>query len=330
MKLIVDSPRCSHVSFDTVAEFEGAILADPQVGVAQPTGRFFAEFQSMLHRIVRKFGYSIIPDIMPERALDPMGDPRHLFAVMMRLDAIPFGDYGLVWSGNRSAFIFDAWPDRHDSIVALAREYKINHLFVSASQAADALRACLRKTCVHWIPEGINPREYRFYPPEEKWIDVLALGRKYDAYHQSIVGHCEKSQMCYRYEQVKGQLVFDSRGEFIEGLARSKIMICVPSSVTHPERSGAVETMTIRYLQAMASKCLVLGHMPAEMGELFDYQPVIEIDMQQPTHQLDSILDRYADFIPLIERNHQAVLEHHTWSGRWEQIKMIYQNVKLA
>ena len=330
MKLIVDSSRCSHVSFDTVAEFESAILADPLVEVARPSGRFLAEGQCLLQRVVRKLGYSIVPDIDPERASNPMNDPRHLFAVLMRLDAIPFGDYGLALSGNRSAFLFDAWPDRHDLIVAFAEEYKINHLFVSASQAADALRARLPKTHVHWIPEGINPDEYHFDPPEEKSIDVLALGRKYDAYHQAIVGHCEERQRQYRYEKVKGQLVFDSRSEFIDGLARSKIVVCVPSSVTHPERSGAIETMTIRYLQAMASKCLVLGHMPAEMGELFDDQPVIEIDMQQPTLQLDSILDHFADYLPLIERNYQAVRQHHSWSHRWEQIKKTYQNATPA
>ncbi len=328
MRLIVDSFRCSHVSFDTVVEFESAILADPLVEVARPNGRFLAEIQFLIHRVVRKFGHSIIPEIEAERALNPMGDPRHLFAVLMRLDAIPFGDYGLAFNGNRSAFLFDAWPDRHDLIEAFANEYKINHLFVSASQAADALRARLPKTRVHWIPEGINPDEYHFHQPEEKSIDVLALGRKYDAYHQAIVGHCEERQRQYRYEKVKGQLVFDSRREFIEGLARSKIVICVPSSVTHPERSGAIETMTIRYLQAMASKCLVLGHMPAEMGELFDDQPMIEIDMKQPTLQLDSILDHYNDYLPLIEKNYQTVHQHHSWSHRWEQIKGTYQNAK--
>ena len=53
------------------------------------------------------------------------------------------------------------------------------------------------------------------------------------------------------------------RDAFIDGLARSRVSICVPSSVTHPERAGDIETMTIRYLQSMVSKCVVLGRAPA-------------------------------------------------------------------
>jgi hypothetical protein len=79
--------------------------------------------------------------------------------------------------------------------------------------------------------------------------------------------------------------------------------------------------MTNRYLQSMASKCLIVGHAPKEMIELFGYNPVVEIDWKAPMEQLDTIFDHYADYIPLMEKNYKMVSNHHTWEKRWEQIK---------
>ena len=78
----------------------------------------------------------------------------------------------------------------------------------------------------------------------------------------------------------------------------------------------------------MVSKCLVVGHAPNEMIELFGYNPVIEIDILNPTQQLESILKNYSDYLPLIEKNYEQVLQNHTWENRWNQIKKILQNNK--
>jgi hypothetical protein len=187
------------------------------------------------------------------------------------------------------------------------------------------LRARFRNTSVHWIPEGIDPDQYKHVPYDQKYIDLLALGRRYDLYHEKIIDYFRGKETQYLYEKIKGEIIFPTRNEFIEGLAHTKISVCVPSNITHPERSGNIETMTIRYLQSMVSKCLVLGHAPAEMVELFGYNPVIEIDMQEPVNQIGSILNNFEEYIPLIEKNYQTVIQHHTWLHRWNQIKNIFE-----
>ena len=106
----------------------------------------------------------------------------------------------------------------------------------------------------------------------------------------------------------------------MDGLARSRISICVPSNITHPARAGDVETMTIRYLQSMVSKCLVVGYAPKEMIELFGYNPVVEIDMENPADQLLDILNNFVKYTPLIEKNYNSVLKNHTWRQRWTEI----------
>lgn len=66
----------------------------------------------------------------------------------------------------------------------------------------------------------------------------------------------------------------------------------------------------------MASKCLILGKVPDEMRHLFDYEPVVEIDMNNPKQQLQEVLDRYLEYIPLIERNYAFVQRNHQWQNR--------------
>src|SRR6185369_6557481 len=142
-------------------------------------------------------------------------------------------------------------------------------------------------------------------------------------YHDQIISAVENHKKTYLYERERGRVIFPAREDFLDGLARSKISICIPCSITHPERAGDIETMTMRYLQSMASKCLVVGHAPAEMIELFGYNPVIEIDKKNPDKQLLELLNRFDDYVPLIEKNYAAVTSEHTWHNRWQQIARI-------
>src|SRR5690606_35892243 len=80
-------------------------------------------------------------------------------------------------------------------------------------------------------------------------------------------------------------LIFELESNLIDSLARAKISLCFPKSVTHPEIANSISKVTMRYFQSMASKSLILGKAPADMKELFDYNPVIEIDEAAPVKQ---------------------------------------------
>lgn len=185
------------------------------------------------------------------------------------------------------------------------------------------MNALVNKNLFHYVPEGVDPLVFRYARYEAKDIDVLALGRKYDRYHERILPALQRYDRTYLYEVLKGHIIFPDRQGLIDGLARTKISICVPGSITHPERSGHVETMTMRYLQSMASKCLIVGHAPSEMIKLFGYNPVLEIDWDHAEDQIEDILQHFHFHIPLIERNYKEVLANHTWTHRFHQIKKI-------
>lgn len=243
------------------------------------------------------------------------GHRGHYLAVLMGPQlhkCLPF----FALANRKSLYFFDAWPSCHTQIQRFVTHFSVDDLFFSSSQVADVFQRRNPSRRCRWIPEGINPDEYRQIDYGEKDIDVLQIGRKYDLYHEKIATPLQMEGFKYLYEKVKGQVIFPSREEYVQGLARAKISICTPSSVTHPDRSGEVSTLTIRYLQSMVSKCLIVGVKPAEMDRLFDYDPIIEIDMEDPVGQLRRILASYQSYIPLIERNYETVNARHTWAHR--------------
>lgn len=314
----------SHVSNDTTDELETTLLNDSSTFKIAELNQLIYEFKFILFKIFRKAGVELYLSTS-KKWKNPLTDKNHFFVVMMGLNEYKIRPYSILTKHGRSVFLFDAWPHDHLKISNLANQFKIDYLFVTASQAAQAIKPKLLKTKIFWIPEGINPFEYKQnIQLIDKQTDILAIGRKYDKYHDTIVNELEDRKYVYLYEEVKGKLIFESRNEFVAGLANAKISICIPSNITHPERAGNIETMTIRYLQSMVSKCIVLGHAPKEMIDLFGYNPVIEIDYNNPVEQIESILRSYADYKELIEKNYNEVINNHTWQCRWEQIKSIY------
>ncbi len=225
-----------------------------------------------------------------------------------------------VLPSRRSIYLFDAWPSQHLAIRSYVETWGIEYAFVSSSQAAERLASISDRCTFIWVPEGIEPSSYQQRSLADKDIDVFQLGRRFDTHHAVIAPALEKSGRSYMYEREKGRLVFPTRDAFTDGLARSRVSICVPSSVTHPARAGDIETMTIRYLQSMMSKCVVLGRAPDEMIELFGYNPVVEIDMNDPAGQIIEILNEYERYAPLLEKNFETVCRDHTWAKRWERM----------
>jgi hypothetical protein len=311
MKLILDPTGDHHVSLDAISEFEMAVRSDQRVQAVQAR-RATAKALAYLLWFAK-----VLRPRFP--GASESQSSRDFFVALMTVDILRCLPYFLL-PARKSVYLMDAWPSMHESIADFVKMFSIQHLFLSSSIAVDQLKGHLTGCTLTWIPEGVDPSAYRYLPQAERNIDVLQMGRRHDALHEVIVTPLRQCGKTYLFEKAKGEIVFPTRKEFIEGLERTKVSLCFPASVTHPEMSGPIEVLSMRYLQSMASKCVVVGHAPLELITLFGYNPVVELDKTDPAGHLAAILDTLDSYQPLVERNYQTVRHHHTWHHRWEAI----------
>jgi len=214
-------------------------------------------------------------------------------------------------------YCFDCWPNAYDRWASFFKRHRVRNAFFSARQSAHYFADALPHMRSVWLPEATDPSEYCSSKSwSERDIDVLELGRKNDRFHSKIVEPLARTNRSHCFERVKGEIIFLDRTSFIEGLARSKISVCFPCSQTHPERSGATETVTHRYFESMASNCLIVGHAPQELIDLFGYNPVIEAQVENEFEQIESLLNNLDSYQSLVDRNYARLLEVGTWKSR--------------
>jgi len=222
-------------------------------------------------------------------------------------------------------YTFDCWPIYYDMWASFYRRQRVRIAFITARQSAEYFTNLFPEMTVKWIPEAVDPSEYDpTIPLTDRDIDVLEMGRRYEPYHHRIVGVLANYNRKHIYEHGEKSL-FAGRVELIRGLARTKILICFPRSLTNPETAGTVETVTYRYFQAMASKCLIIGRAPKELIDLYGYNPVIEVSEGQEAEQIDWALHDLDSLSAFVERNFVRLLEVGTWECRISTILDVLQ-----
>jgi hypothetical protein len=168
-----------------------------------------------------------------------------------------------------------------------------------------------------WLPEATDPDAYDPSKPlADRTIDVLELGRRHESVHAEIVGPLASGGETHKYQLAEGEIVFPSRDALVAGLGDAKLSILFPSSLTHPSRSGNVETVTHKYFESMASGCIPVGRCPTELEDLFGYNPVLQLDESNPVTHIRALLSDLDSHRCLVERNLARLLEVGTWDAR--------------
>jgi len=214
-------------------------------------------------------------------------------------------------------WIFDCWPGSFDRWALLLRRLKVDRAFASSQAAVHELSARLPDVRIDWIPEAVDPLEIQRGPPlKERSIDVLELGRRSEEFHAGAVRGLKPHGFLHVFNAQSGDLLFAGKGELSRALASSRISVCFPKSVTHPRLAGHVETATYRYFEAFAAGCLPVGHCPAELRDLWGFNPVVEVAPRDSASALPDIIRSISSFQELVDRNHARFLEVGCWSHR--------------
>lgn len=246
-----------------------------------------------------------LPRLGREPVIVPMMGPRFELLHAARLRGIPI------------PFAWDVWEPDWEAWVEHLKHVEAPLVMTTARQSAQYLATQLDGAEVVWMPEAIDPRPYQAGRQlSERSTDVLELGRGSAAWHSSVSERLESEGRRHLYQKQDGSLVFNSRSDLYAGLADAKLSICFPSSSTHPLRSGSVNTMTMRYLESFASRCLVLGESPEELSDLFGFDPVIHVEPGNEAEQVERILASVGQLQGLADRARKRTLEVGTWETR--------------
>jgi hypothetical protein len=218
-------------------------------------------------------------------------------------------------------FCFDCWEWKWPKWEAFLRRNRIRLAFFTARTSALHFAEVIPGLESRWLAEAIDPAEHRCAKPlHERSIHVLELGRNYTQFHDKIVEPMRDAGRRHVFARYDMEIIFEGRQALVDGFADAAISVCFPRSMTHPKQAGIVETMTQRYLESIASKCIPLGKAPQEMIDLFGYNPVVDADLNDPYGQVEYILGNLDRYQPLVQRNYDRMLEVATWNVRVPQI----------
>tara|TARA_R110002124_G_scaffold148665_1_gene314326 strand:- start:111 stop:1088 length:978 start_codon:yes stop_codon:yes gene_type:complete len=310
------------VSQQVVKQFEKAIRSDKtqEINLLNSKGKLLSLIYKWLFtKFNLKFGGGLLRNKYNQTLAIHMGQE---FG-----KSIPY----FLTSNIKIAYFFDVWPYTYGSMLKFLKNLNIDILFISSKQTTNYFLSLGLKN-VYWIPEAVEMEAYRFNDYLAKDIDVLELGRRYSMFHEKIKLILENNNKVHYFENPPGKIIFPTNQAFVNGLARTKICICFPRSTTHNEVAGDVNTVTNRYFQSMASKCLIVGECPPELKVLFGYDPVITLNSSNLENEILEILENYSKYYLLIEKNFETVRKLHSWNNRWEQMKAIinqYQHLPI-
>lgn len=226
-------------------------------------------------------------------------------------------------------FLWDVWPIYWDQLYENLRLFGCKTVFVTVKSFRDKLEKDLGLN-VFYIPEGIDVSIYNSGNKlSQRDGDIIEIGRQYKRYHEIILSCIEKgivktvnsSNIDTHGNLIEGKLQFSSHHELCATLPKYKIMICFPQCDTNPQKAGDLETLTQRYWEAMLSGCLIVGRAPQELIDLIGYNPVIDVEWDNPEIQVEGILNNIENYQNLVDKNIESAQKYAPWDSRIPLIK---------
>ncbi len=222
--------------------------------------------------------------------------------------------------------LWDVWPHSWESLYRDLQFFECKIVFVTVKTMAEKISRDLGIQA-YWVPEGIDPVGYgKGKGLCDRPIEVYELGRQKKDYHVVLEELYQKGVVKQYYRNIYNddgglqRLAFPTVKALLDGLQKIKIIVSFPQADTHPQEAGGLDTLTQRYWEAMLSRCLVIGRAPRELIELMGYDPVVNVDWQEPETQIEGILSNILDYQELVDRNYAIALEKAPWSSRIDKI----------
>jgi hypothetical protein len=228
--------------------------------------------------------------------------------------------YGL--RGRTAWYVWDCWPTAERRWASMFERWQPAFVFFTARAAAEYWGPRLPFARVVWSPEAVEPS---VYPPGQRLVGrsvvLTEMGRRHPGFHVRAAEHMTRRNATHLFSTQEQRFLFPSRDSLAQGLADSVASVCYPGALSDPSgRTGPWETMTHRYLEAAATRTLIVGAIPSEMIDLFGFTPGLNINPDSPGEILDKLIDDPGQFQDLVDRTYRRLLEVGTWDVRVAQI----------
>jgi hypothetical protein len=243
-------------------------------------------------------------DIAQLRFVEPVSINFDTFPDYARYEIIPF-----VW---------DCWPGYFDKTCEWFKRHEVRTAIFTSSQTAERMRQRFPDMNIYWCPEGIDTSRYSAGKElNDRHIDVLEFGRTNEKVFKAALPYGIK-HIC---TMQNGKYIYTSE-ELFHAMGEAKVTITLPRSITQPETAGDIETLTQRYWECMLSRIVMVGHAPKELIDFIGYNPVIEIDFENPNGQICDILQHITDYKDLTCKNRETALLKGDWLARMPGINV--------
>lgn len=228
------------------------------------------------------------------------------------------------YSSSIDLFVWDVWPVDEQRWRSIFDRFKPARVYFTAREAYEFWKPRLPTARCEWLGEAIEPRPYSDGASDlaERPIDILEMGRPYDKFRRAATEASSRRSLVHLHPTATEPFIFPDQDSLIRGLNSSKLLACFPASTTDPSgRSGGWETMTYRYLEAVASKTLIVGKIPMEMCDLFGFVPGVNLTPSSDwSRQLEDVVAHIDRFQELVNKAHETLYAVATWDVRADQI----------
>ena len=260
-------------------------------------------------RIFHRFAFDYeLPTIHKSKDIAQL---RFVEPVSINFDTFPdYARYEII------PFIWDCWPRYFEKTCKWFKRHEVSTAIFTSSQTAERMRERFPEMNILWCPEGIDTSLYSEGKElKNREIDILEFGRSnrkvFKAELPSSIKH-----VCTMQD---GKYIFTNE-ELRQSMGDAKVTITLPRSITQPDVAGDIETLTQRYWECMLTRMVMVGHAPKELVDFIGYNPVIEIDTEDPNGQINDILQHLADYRDLTNRNREVALQKGDWTARMQGV----------